>query len=294
MPRILPAIVVLLIAAWPVHAVESKTADAEAVFATRVLPVLKAKCFACHGEDAARIKGGLDLTSRAGLLKGGDSGTPGVAAGEASESPLYRAVTRTDADFSEMPPKVNDRLTDAEVEATRVWIDGGAPWPSAGRIAELVDAARPAGVTVRTSGGLSPDWTNRTYKPEDLWAYRPLRKPAVPEVAGSSNPVDAFLGARLDALGLEPAPPADRRTLIRRVTFDLIGLPPTPPEIDAFLADPDPDDLAFAKVADRLLASPHYGEQAARRWLDVTRYADSAGFANDYERGAPGDTATTW
>ncbi len=281
----LPAIIVLLVAAGPLYAIDSKPADAEAIFATRVLPVLKAKCFACHGEEAARIKGGLDLTSRAALLKGGDSGTPGVAAGDAAESPLFKAVNRTDADFSEMPPKENNKLTDADVEAIRGWIDGGAPWPSTGRVAELVNAARPAGATVRTSGGLSPDWTNRTYKPEDLWAYQPLRKPAVPEVAGSPNPIDAFLGARLDALGLEPAAPADRRTLIRRVTFDLIGLPPTPPEIDAFVADPDPDDRAFAKVADRLLASPHYGEQVARRWLDVTRYADSAGLANDYERG---------
>ena len=102
---------------------------------------------------------------------------------------------------------------------------------------------------------------------------------------GAANPIDAFLGARLAALGLEPAPPADRRTLIRRATFDLTGLPPTPDEIDAFVADPDPDGRAFEKVIDRLLASPHYGEQAARHWLDVTRYADSSGFANDYERG---------
>jgi mono/diheme cytochrome c family protein len=285
-PCPLPAIVVLLVAAGRIYAADPKPTDAEAVFATRVLPVLKAKCFACHGGDAADIKGGLDLTSRTALLRGGDSGIPGVAAGGASESPLYKAVTRTDADFAEMPPKENDRLSDADVEAIREWIDDGAPWPSAGRVVELVNAARPAGVTVRTSGGLSPDWTNRTYKPEDLWAYQPLRRPAVPGVAGSPDPIDAFIGARLDALGLEPATPADRRTLIRRVTFDLIGLPPTPPEIDAFVADPDPDDQAFAKVADRLLSSPHYGEQAARRWLDVTRYADSAGFANDYERGS--------
>jgi hypothetical protein len=278
-PRPLPAIVVLLVAAGP-----GPAADAEVDFATRVLPVLKAKCFACHGEDAAEVKGGLDLTSRATLLKGGDSGTPGVTAGKAAESPLYKAVTRTDPDFSAMPPKENDQLTAADVEAIKKWIDGGAPWPSAQRIAEIERAARPAGVRVTTSGGLSPDWTNRTYKPDDLWAYRPLRRPVVPE--GAANPIDAFLGIRLDALGLDLAPPADRRTLIRRATFDLTGLPPTPAEIDAFVADPAPDGRAFEAVIDRLLASPHYGEQAARRWLDVTRYADSSGFANDYERGS--------
>ena len=258
---------------------------AEALFATRVLPVLKARCFACHGDDAKKLKGGLDLTSRAGLLKGGDNGSPGAVPGKAADSPVYKAVTRADADFAAMPPKENDKLTAAEVRAVRDWIDGGAPWPSDRRVAEIVAAARPGGVTVKTSGGLSPEWTNRTYKTEDLWAYQPLRKPAVPRTVGATNPVDAFVGARLAALGLPPAPPADRRTLVRRVTFDLTGLPPTPTEVDAFVNDPDRDDVAFAKVVDRLLASPHYGEQMGRHWLDVARYADSAGFANDYERG---------
>ncbi|HUR53706.1 MAG TPA: DUF1549 domain-containing protein, partial [Gemmataceae bacterium] len=260
-------------------------ADAEAVFALRVLPVLKAKCFACHGGDAAKVKRGFDLTSRAALLKGGDSGKPGVSPGKPADSPLYKAVVRTDADFAAMPPKENDKLTDAETRAVKDWIDGGAPWPSDRRVAEIVTAAKPAGVVVNTSGGLSPDWTARTYKPEDLWAYQPLRKPAVPKVAGT-NPIDTFVNAKLTALGLKAAPPADRRTLVRRVTFDLTGLPPTPDQIDAFVTDADADGAAFAKVVDRLLASPHYGEQMARHWLDVTRYADSSGFANDYERGS--------
>jgi hypothetical protein len=278
--RQLSAIVFLLFTAGSVSAVEPKPGAAEATFALRVLPVLKAKCFACHGEDAKMLKGGFVLTSRAALLVGGDSGKPGLAA-KAIDSPLYKAVTRTDADFVAMPPKENDKLTAAEVQAIREWIDGGAPWPSDQRIAEIVKAARPGGVTVKTSGGLSPEWTNRTYKPEDLWAYQPLRKPAVPK--GAANPIDAFLGARLPP-GLKPAPPADRRTLIRRVTFDLTGLPPTPDEVDAFLKDTDGN--AYEKVVDRLLASPHYGEQMARHWLDVTRFADSAGYANDYERGS--------
>jgi hypothetical protein len=282
-PRPLFVIAGLFVAVGFAPAAGPKPTAAETVFATRVLPVLRAKCFACHGEDAAEVKGGLNLTTRAGLLNGGDSGTPGATAGKAADSPVYRAVTRTDADYSAMPPKENDKLADADVKAIKEWIDGGAPWPSTERVAEIVRAARPAGVTVTTSGGLTPEWTNRTYQSEDLWAYQPVRKPAVPE--GAANPIDAYLAARLSALGLDPAPPADRRTLIRRVTFDLTGLPPTPAEIDAFVNDPDPDGPAFAKVIDRLLASPHYGEQLARHWLDITRYADSSGFANDYERG---------
>jgi mono/diheme cytochrome c family protein len=290
--RRLPAIVIVFLAAGTLAAAEPKPDAAEVTFATRVLPAIKARCLPCHGDDRAKIKGGLDLTSRAAALKGGDSGKPAIVAGKAAESPLYKAVTRTDPDYAAMPPKGNDTLTDAQVKAIREWIDGGAPWPSDRRVAEIVAAARPAGVTVKTSGGLSPEWTNRTYKPEDLWAYQPLRKPAVPATPGlasgaqSTNPVDAFVGARLDALGLKPAAPADRRTLVRRVTFDLTGLPPTSQEIDAFVTDPAADDAAFAKVVDRLLASPHYGEQMARHWLDVARYADSAGFANDYERGS--------
>ena len=259
---------------------------AETVFAVRVLPVLRARCLACHGEDAKGLKGGLDLTTRAAAQKGGDSGKPALIPGKAAESPLYRAVTRSDSDFAAMPPKATDKLPAEDVAAIRAWIDGGAPWPSAERVAAIRKAATPVGVRVKTSGGLSPDWTNRTYTPADLWAYQPLRKPPVPATAAGLNPIDAFLNARLAALGLTPAPPSDRRTLIRRATFDLTGLPPTPEEVGAFLTDPDPDDRAFARVIDRLLTSPHYGEQMAARWLDVTRYADSAGYANDYERGS--------
>jgi mono/diheme cytochrome c family protein len=285
--RHLSAIAVVLLAAGRLPAADPKPDASEAEFALRVLPLLKAKCLACHGADGTDLKGGLDLTSRTALLKGGDSKKPAVVPGKPADSPVYRAVTRTDADFRAMPPKENDRLSDADVKALRDWIDGGSPWPSDARVAEIVKAARPAGVTVKTSGGLSPEWTNRTYKPEDLWAYQPLRRPAVPKTARpGANPIDAFVNARLDALGLSPAPPTDRRTLIRRVTFDLTGLPPAPDEVDAFLKDADRDDVAFAKVVDRLLASPHYGEQMARHWLDVARYADSSGFANDYDRGS--------
>ncbi|MBA4067652.1 MAG: hypothetical protein C0501_28890, partial [Isosphaera sp.] len=275
-------VIAAVLAAGTPAAAADPLPDAEATFALRVLPVLKAKCFACHGEDPKKVKGGLDLTTRSGLLKGGDGG-PAVVVGKPVDSPLYKAVTRTDADTSAMPPKENDKLSNAEVAAVRDWVAGGAPWPDEKRIAEIVKAAKPAGVTVKTSGGLSADWTTRTYKAEDLWAYRPTTRPAVP--AGAANPSDAFIGAKLASLGLTAAPPADRRTLLRRVTFDLTGLPPTPQEIDAFVNDLAPDAAAFATVIDRLMASPHYGEQMARHWLDLTRYADSSGFANDYDRG---------
>ncbi|HVW37871.1 MAG TPA: DUF1549 and DUF1553 domain-containing protein, partial [Pirellulales bacterium] len=172
----------------------------------------------------------------------------------------------------------------------------GAPWPDEKRRAELAKAAalqpgswnQADGVAMRTSGGLSPEWTNRKYASESLWAYRPIEKVDPPQARTddpTANEIDAFVDERLASLGLAAAPPADRRTLIRRATFDLIGLPPAPEEVDAFVADSDDDIQAFAKVVERLLASPHYGEQMARHWLDVVRYADSAGFANDYERG---------
>src|SRR5688500_7223639 len=179
--RLVAVILALAVTTAPPLRADDPKPDAEATFALRVLPVLKAKCFACHGEDPKNVKGSFDLTSRAALLTGGDSGKPGIVAGKSADSPLYRAVIRTDADFAAMPPKENDRLSDADLKAIREWIDGGAPWPSEQHVAEIVRAARPAGVTVKTSGGLSPEWTNRTYKPEDLWAYQPPRKPAVPK-----------------------------------------------------------------------------------------------------------------
>jgi len=146
-----------------------------------------------------------------------------------------------------------------------------------------VASAADGDVRVTTSGGQSDDWTGRTYKSDDLWAYRPLR-PA-PRDIPRDRIVDELIDARLKQLDITTAAPADRRTLLRRATFDLTGLPPTPAEIAAFLKDSASDERAFARVVDRLLESPHYGEQWGRRWLDVVRYADSAGYANDYERG---------
>jgi mono/diheme cytochrome c family protein len=252
--------------------------------------MLAAKCLACHGNDAKDLKGDFDLRSRAAAVKGGESGEPAIVPGQPERSPLYRAITWQDAAL-QMPPKENDRLTAAEVELVRRWIAAGAKWDEAvagGQPVESGDAwsAGPGGIRVVTSGGLSPDWDSRTYEPEAVWAYRPIQRPDVPSETESgppAHPIDAFLLKALRDKGIAGfAPRADRRTLIRRLTFDLTGLPPTPAEVEAFVGDRS--DGAYQRQVRRLLASPHYGEQQARHWLDVVRYADTAGFSNDFER----------
>ncbi len=250
----------------------------EQLFSERIKPLLKSRCLACHGDDPKKLRGGLDLRSRATALQGGDSGKPALVPGKPEDSLLYLAVTRKDETLV-MPPKENDRLSADEVEQVRRWIALGAPWPDR----PALPASPPGGITIATSGGRSPEWDQRKYQPEDVWAYRPLQRPAVPDVAGVSHPIDAFLRQRLRQRGIErTALPADRRTLIRRVTFDLTGLPPTPEEVEAFVKDERPD--AWARLLDRLLKSPHHGERWAQHFLDVARYADTSGFSNDFER----------
>jgi hypothetical protein len=284
---VLPA---LALTCWAVGPVPKPVTvpQAERLFVERILPLLKDKCFACHADDK-KLRGGLDLRTRAGMLAGGDSGQPALVPGQPEKSPLYYSVTRRHKDLV-MPPKENDRLSAEQVEWLRQWLTAGAPWPAVTtRLTKPIpgkwDSAD--GVTLETSGGRSPEWTNRKYRPEDIWAYQPVRHQSVPCAAPSPvqapGPIDAFLQERLAARGVKRlAAPADQLTLIRRATLDLTGLPPSAEEIEAFLADEAPD--AFARVVDRLLASPHYGEQQARHWLDVVRYADTSGLANDYER----------
>ena len=265
--------------------VAGEWSEGEVLFAVRVAPVFAQKCGACHGDDPAELGGNFDLRTRDSLLAGGESGEPGVVPGAHAEGYLYELL-KWEGGYG-MPPKEADKLTDEQRWAVRDWIDAGAPWPDAATV-EAIRAAHATGVRVRTSGGLADDWTNRTYDPADVWAYRPRTEPPVPAnpagFAAPADPVDAFLNAKLAAADLTPAPRANRRTLIRRVTFDLTGLPPAAADVAAFLADPRGDAAAFAAVVDRLLDSPHYGEQMATRWLDVARYADSAGLANDFER----------
>lgn len=258
----------------------------EQLFAVKVYPLLEQKCFACHGEKDKRLRGGLNLTSRELMLKGGDSGEKVLIPGKGNESLLYKVTTWSSPDF-EMPPKESDKLTKEQTWLIRDWINEGAPWPDESTRAairkEYVDQQK-KGVRVQTSGGLSETWTNRPYQPENLWAYQSLKKPALPTVQDTGSPIDAFIQRRLNQLKIAPAPRASRRQLIRRATYDLLGLPPTPDDITAFVNDPASDEIAYERLIDRLLASPHYGEQWGRHWLDVVRYADSSGFANDYER----------
>lgn len=284
--RYLPP-VALMISAWLGQGLATIAAEptaGEKLFALDVLPVLQAKCLACHGQDPDKIEGELDLRTRESLLRGGtDTGTALVIPGDPEASRLTAVLLRQDTDIS-MPPKEADRLTPAQVQHFRDWIRAGASWPSDEVIRQIREQFG-TGVVVKTSGGLGEAWTNRRYRSEDLWAFAPLRREFGSLTdAGAKSPVDAFINRRLEALGLAPAPPADRRVLIRRATFDLLGLPPAPAEIENFVSDPRSDDEAFAALVDRLLDSPHYGEQMARHWLDVVRYADSSGFANDYER----------
>ncbi|MCB1230744.1 MAG: PSD1 domain-containing protein [Verrucomicrobiae bacterium] len=261
----------------------------EKLFALKVKPLFAEKCNACHGDDPEKIKGDFDMRTRDAMLKGGETFAEEVLMpGKGEESFLYLVTTRTEEDF-EMPPKEADQLTEEQRWWIRDWINEGAPWVDDKRVAEIHEKFA-EGVMVETSGGLTEDWTKRRYKPEDLWAYQPIARPEIParNSTGSGrelNPVDSFINARLDGLGLQPAPEADPRTLIRRATFDLTGLPPKPAEIATFLADWKRDsEAAWNGLIERLLDSEQYGEQWARHWLDVVRYADSSGYANDYER----------
>ena len=258
----------------------------EHLFVRRIAPLLKEKCQGCHGNNPEEVEGSLDVRSLGAILAGGDSEEAAIVPGEPENSPLYLAATRASDAWSAMPPKEAERLTAEQLRWLRDWIRSGAAWPDASRRKAIEEAnasqwSAEDGMPVRTSGGLDADWTNRKYDPAGLWAYQPLADVAL---EGEANPIDLWI-QRATPEGLVPADRADRRTLIRRATLDLTGLPPTPAEVDAFLRDPRPDHTAFAEVVDRLLASPHYGERMAQHWLDVVRYADSSGFANDFERG---------
>jgi cytochrome c553 len=221
-------------------------------FETRVRPLLANACYQCHSRESKKAKGGLLLDSPEGLLKGGDSG-PLFVAGDPEKSLLLRAVRHTDKSLR-MPPG-DAKLTMTQVADFEAWVKIGAPLPRGGR---------PEGKIAASAS--------------THWAFQPVKRPAVPTVKNRnwvSSPADAFILAKLEDAGMQPAQPADKRTLIRRATYDLIGLPPTPEEVAAFVADKSPE--AFATVVDRLLVSPHYGERWGRHWLDVARYASTDG-----------------
>ncbi len=255
--RSLPFVLSLSVVLSRALAAGPSPADAE-FFEKRVRPVLTEHCVECHGEK--KQKGGLRLDSRAAALVGGELGAA-VVPGDAAKSLLVEAVQYHNHDL-QMPPK--KQLPAAAVADLVEWVKRGAAWPGDTGAA----ATKPAGGEWKITDAMKAHW-----------AFQPMRRPAVPG-AKAGNQIDAFLREKLAAAKLDFAPPAVPRTLLRRVTFDLTGLPPTPEELDAFLVDTAPD--AFQKVVARLLASPAYGERTARRWLDVARYADSNGSEVDH------------
>jgi mono/diheme cytochrome c family protein len=240
----------------------SPAAQTSEFFEANIRPVLAANCYDCHTEEQL---GGLRLDSRDGLLKGGKSG-PAIVPGEPDRSLMIQAVRQSGA--LKMPK--GGRLKPEEVDALTEWVRAGAVWPS---LATATATATPASAASRPAVS-APAYV---IKPEQraFWSFQPIHKPAVPEVKRSDwakTDIDRFVLARLEQEGLAPVRAADKRTLIRRATLDLIGLPPTVEEIDAFEHDDSPD--AFAHVVDRLLASPQYGEAWGRLWLDVARYGE--------------------
>ena len=238
-------------------------ADGDEFFEKRVRPILTRHCHQCHSAGK-KAKGGLRLDTRAALLAGGESG-PSVVPGAPEKSRLIAAIRYGNTDL-QMPPK--GKLADTAVADLTEWVRRAAPWPSS------ASGAKPASV----DGGF--DLQKRK---NEHWAWRPIRTGVPPVVRGASwarDDSDRFVLARLEEKGLRPAPDADKRTLFRRVTFDLTGLPPAPEQVDAFVADQSPD--AYEKTVDRLLASPAYGERWARHWLDLVRYAESRGHEQDY------------
>lgn len=217
-------------------------------FARQIRPILSDNCFNCHGPDDKARKGGLRLDLHEDALKAGKSGKHAIIPGNVAESELLKRINTPDPDDVMPPPKFGKTLTPAQKELLQRWVKEGAPWMT-------------------------------------HWAYEPAKRPELPKVQAASwgrNEIDRFILARLEKEGLKPSAPADKATLIRRVTLDLTGLPPTPAEVDAFLADTSAQ--AYEKLVDRLLQSPHYGEHMAKYWLDAARYADSHGYHIDAER----------
>jgi hypothetical protein len=233
-------------------------------FEKKVRPVLVQHCHACHSSTAKKLRGGLRLDSRAALLTGGDSG-PAIVPGQPDRSRLIEAIGYQSVEL-QMPPRA--RLPDAVIADLTAWVRMGAPWPQ--------QKAETTSVTGKPVFDLAQ-------RKREHWAWQIIRPPLLPTVRDAHwprDPVDRFLLARLEEEALTPAPAADRRTLLRRLFFDLIGLPPSPAEIEDFIHDSSP--LAYEKVVDRLLAAPQFGERWARHWLDLVRYGETRGHEFDY------------
>ena len=228
-------------------------------FEKQIRPILVEHCRECHGTDDPEA--GLRLTSRQAILRGGDSG-PAIVPGMLDEGELLLAVSY-DADGYQMPP--DGRLPQEKIDLLREWVSMGAPWPAE---ADVAATAEEFNLEARA----------------ERYSFQPLlqvRPPEVEHTAWPRTPIDRFLLEKLEEAGLAPAPTTDKRTWIRRAYFDTLGLPPTPGQVQAFLDDDSP--LAFDRVVDRLLASPHFGERWGRHWLDLVRYAESRGHEFDYD-----------
>jgi hypothetical protein len=250
-PARIAAFALLLVA--PLRGQEApQKADSAALelFEKKIRPLLHAQCFKCHGPE--KQKAGLRVDSRSALLKGGDSG-PALVPGAAEKSLLLKALRQTDADLVMPPLKSGPKLPATALLEIETWINAGAPFPASGEP-----------------------------PPARHWAFEPLGDPAPADagIGGARTRVDAFLLAKLGPAGARLALPADKRTLIRRATYDLTGLPPSPEEVEVFIGDASPE--AFSRLIERLLDSPAYGEKWGRKWLDVARYADTAGENSDF------------
>ncbi len=248
-------------------------------FEKRIRPLLADHCHTCHGSDADKRKAGLRVDSRQHLLQGGDTG-PALVPGEPDRSLILRAVRYDDPDL-QMPPKT--RLPAAAIEDLQRWIALGAPWPatasSENTPTDTPDTDNPPPTPSHTRG------FDVAQRRADHWAWQPVTRPTPPTVRRQDWPasaIDRFVLARLEAAGLPPAPRAPRATRLRRASFALTGLPPTPAEVAGFERDPRPDPVAFAARVDALLDSPHFGERWARHWLDKVRYAETMGHEFDY------------
>ncbi len=240
-----------------------RMARGQELFRKHVRAILTERCLKCHGGEKTRAD--LDLATREGLLKGGDNG-PAVVPYSAKRSRLYQLITHKQEPH--MPAK-EAKLPDAQIAQIAAWIDLGAPYDRP-LIEKVARGKKPMTVTDK----------DRAY-----WAFRPLQDAAPPRVRDESwckTPLDRFILAKLEAHRLAPNPAVDRRTLIRRAYFDLIGLPPPPEEVEKFVRDPAPD--AYGRLIDRLLEDPHHGEKWARHWLDIARFAESSGYEHDYDR----------
>jgi hypothetical protein len=272
--RILVGLLLTFLASASVAAAGEATGEGSAeFFENQVRPLLAESCYSCHSARAKEVKGGLRLDSRERLLTGGDSG-PAIVPGQPHKSRLVEAVGYQDPDL-QMPPK--GKLSAEKVAVLTRWVELGAPWPETSAAAAL-DGGHPAD---STSPKKKFDLAERRAA---HWAWKPIRVVAPPPVKHADwakDPLDNYLLARWEAAGLEPPAAADRRTLIRRASFDLVGLPPTADDVEAFVADRSPQ--AWETVVDRLLASPRFGERWARHWLDLVRYAETRGHEYDYE-----------